>query len=70
MMKAVIDRFEGDFAIILCGKEEIKMEAPKKLLPEKAKEGDCLNISFEIDPDETERRREMVRGMLDKLMNK
>ncbi|MFY9542033.1 MAG: DUF3006 family protein, partial [Dethiobacteria bacterium] len=31
-MKAVIDRFEGDFAVVLFGDEEIKLNIPRKLL--------------------------------------
>ncbi len=69
-MKAVIDRFEGGFAVVLCGDKEIKMDVPRELLPENAKEGDWMNISFEIDPAETDRRRERVQGLLDKLKNK
>ena len=33
-MKAVIDRFEGDFAVMLFGNKEIKAEIPRQLLPE------------------------------------
>ena len=69
-MKAVIDRFEGGFGVVLCGEKEIKMDVPRELLPENAKEGDWLNISFEIDPEETGRRKERAQSLLDKLKNK
>ncbi len=66
-MKAVIDRFEGEFAIVLVGDEEIKVDVPKKLLPKGAKEGSWLKISFELDPEGTEKQKEKVSNLLDKL---
>ncbi len=50
-MKAVIDRFEGDHAIVLFGDEETKVDIPRQLLPLGVKEGDWLNVSFELDPE-------------------
>jgi len=37
-MKAVIDRFEGDYAVVLFGDEEIKVDIPKELLPQEPRE--------------------------------
>ncbi len=34
-MKAVIDRIVEDYAVLLVGDEEIKVDIPKKLLPKK-----------------------------------
>ena len=50
-MKAVIDRFEGDHAVVLFGDEEIKVDIPRQLLPTGVKEGSWLKVSFELDPD-------------------
>lgn len=69
-MKAVIDRFEGDFAVVLFGDEEIKVDIPNKLLPKGAKEGSWLNIIFELDPDATKKQQEKIQGLLEKLRNK
>jgi hypothetical protein len=69
-MKAVIDRLEGDLAVVLCGEKEIKIDVPRVLLPENAGEGDWIKISFELDPEETEKRRERVQGLLDRLKKK
>ncbi len=69
-MKAVIDRFEGDYAVVLFGDEEINVELPKKLLPKKAKEGDWLKVEFEIDPEGTEKQREKISALLQKLKDK
>lgn len=69
-MKAVIDRFEGDYAVVLFGEEEIKADIHKKLLPAGAREGSLLNVSFELDEDGTKKQQEKIKDLLDKLRNK
>ena len=69
-MKAVIDRFEGEYAVILFGEEEIKVDMPKTLLPEGAKEGSWMSVSFELDVEETESREARIQSKLDKLKKK
>lgn len=69
-MKAVIDRFEGDYAIVLYGEDEIKVDIPKALLPEGSKEGSWLNVSFELDIEETKAREDRIQSKLDKLKKK
>ena len=65
-MKAVIDRFEEEYAVMLFGDEEIKVEVPRKLLPE----GSWLKVSFELDPEETMACKEKINSLLEKLKNK
>lgn len=63
-MKIIIDRFEGNFAVVeLPNKKMINM--PKTLVPEKAKEGDVLSI--EINRDETEKRGKEIKNLMDDL---
>lgn len=69
-MKAVIDRFEGDYAVVLFGEEEIKVDIPRVLLPAEAKEGSWLKVSFKLDEEETKKREERIKGLLEKLKNK
>lgn len=56
-MKVVIDRFEGNYAVV-----EIKAgqtaEMPKVLLPKEAAEGDTIEIN--IRKDETIERKEKI----------
>lgn len=66
-MRAVIDRFEGGYALLLCGDQEIKVELPRELLPPGAGEGDILAVSFQIDHQATAAQREKIAGLLDKL---
>ncbi len=52
-MKIVIDRFEGNFAVVeLPGDKTVSL--PKELLPENAKEGSILSIV--LDETETDKK--------------
>ena len=69
-MKAVIDRFEGEYAVVLFGENEIKVDIPKILLPEDAKEGSWLNINFELDIEGEMKQRERIKNKLERLKRK
>lgn len=66
-MKAVIDRFEGDFAVLLFGDEEIKVDFHRSLLPQGAKEGSWLTISLELDLEGEQKQREKISEQLKRL---
>ncbi len=60
-MKVVIDRFEGDFAVIeMPDKKFINM--PRQLTPDGSKEGSV--ISIEVDIAETEARRKKIENLM------
>ena len=59
----IIDRFEGDFAVIEIDGGMI--DIPRYELPTGAKEGDTLRLV--IDADDTEARKIRIGGMMDKL---
>lgn len=62
-MKIIIDRFEGDSAVVeLPGK--VIINVPKILFPN-AKEGDV--ISIEIDKEETKNRKKRVNNLMNDL---
>lgn len=63
-MKVIIDRFEGNYAIVEL-ENRSTVDMPKKLIPEGAKEGDVLSI--EIATDETNRRKERIKKLMDDL---
>ena len=70
-MKAVIDRVEGDLAVLLLGeKGEFKLNIPLSLLPEGCKEGDVLNISIDRDSAATDQAKERVTDLMEKLKKK
>ena len=62
-MKAVIDRFEGEYAILIVGEDEKRINVPRKVLPKQAREGLWLQVEIRdgevcditIDDQETER---------------
>ncbi len=69
-MKAVIDWFEGEYAVIFFGEEDIKVDIPRQLFPPRAREDNGLKVSFELDPEGESKQREKLEGLLDKLRKK
>ncbi|MEG1441969.1 MAG: DUF3006 domain-containing protein [Oscillospiraceae bacterium] len=62
-MKVIIDRFEGDFAVVEC--EDLHcVNFPRELVPS-AKEGDVVNIT--IDAAETANRKAKIDNLMDKV---
>jgi len=74
-MKAVIDRFEGDLAVLWMNDGQEQMVVPRKSLPRGAKEGHWLQvevangklISAVIDKEETARVRKRIAEKLARL---
>jgi hypothetical protein len=73
--KAVVDRFEGAWAVLLVGDDEKSVSVPRKSLPRRVQAGQWLNVqlggddgdevvSAKVDPEETARMRKRI---LDKL---
>jgi hypothetical protein len=70
-MKAVIDRIEGELAVVLMGeKGEFKINLPLAQLPAGCHEGDILKISIERDTVATEQAKERVSELMEKLKKK
>ena len=65
-MKVIIDRFEGNFAVVEAEGKFVDM--PAELVPQGAKEGSVLSIT--IDETETQNREEKIRSMLNQLFDK
>jgi len=59
----IIDRFEGDYAVVETSDGFINI--PKKDLPRNAKEGDVLGIN--INNNETDSRKKRIEGMMNNL---
>ncbi|WP_284680328.1 DUF3006 domain-containing protein [Aceticella autotrophica] len=57
----IIDRFEGDWAVIEYGEKFFNF--PKELLPKDAKEGDVLSFYVQIDKKETEKRKKIIEDL-------
>jgi hypothetical protein len=70
-MKAVIDRIEGDLAVVLLGENgKFKLNIPITFLPADCKEGDVLKITIERDMAATEQTKERVSSLMEKLKKK
>ncbi|MFZ2473365.1 MAG: DUF3006 domain-containing protein [Methanothrix sp.] len=70
-MKAVIDRVEGNLAVILIGESgEFKINIPLQFLPDGCKEGDVLKISIERDLTATQETKQRVSGLMNKMKKK
>ena len=62
-MKVIIDRFEGDWAIVELDLEKF-VSIPRELVPN-AKEGDVVEII--IRKDETKKRKKHINHLVNKL---
>jgi hypothetical protein len=70
-MKATLDRFEGNVAVLLVRDDEsIKFNMPIALLPEGYREGDILDISITRDVKATEDSKAGVSSLMDRLKKK
>ena len=75
METAVIDRFEGDSAVLLVGEERQVVDVPRDALPMGAREGMWLKVEIdngmlkrvELDEDATDAARQRIQEKLDRL---
>ena len=67
-IKALIDRFEGETAVLLLGEEEQESaELPKSFLPAGSKEGDILKIRIILQSRRTKEAKLKVAEKLSAL---
>ena len=66
-MKAVIDRFEGDYAVKHIVPAELQVDILRRLQPEGCKEGDWFNVIFELDQEEKEERKARIQHKMEML---
>jgi len=80
LKKYTVDRFEGEFAVLLLSSDEsVQKDVPKDQLPNDVKEGDIIEVSFNVDGtvkeamikrEETISRKEKAQSLLEKLKSK
>lgn len=61
----VIDRFEGEWAVIEY--RGLNFEVPVSLLPGGVREGDVLKMVIEIDREATKHKKEKIEKLIDDL---
>ena len=64
MTMAVIDRLEGEKAVLLVGKDEQQVIFPAGELPEGIGEGDYLRMDISYDAEATQNAMEEVKRLL------
>ncbi len=70
-MKVTVDKIEEGVArLLIRSEEQFDFHLPVDYLPSEVKEGNILNVSFEVDKKETEEAKVRVQGLIDKLKNK
>lgn len=66
--QGIIDRFEGEFAVVLVGPEqEEKIEIPRSFLPQEAEEGSLVSLSVSVKKNKTAQARKEVADMIERL---
>lgn len=69
--KVVIDRIEGDLAVIvLFDDDSVKFNFPVSHLPEGVKEGDHLQMTFSVDKESRQSAKQKVADLLSELTGK
>lgn len=66
----IIDRFEGNYAVVEDSEADAVTNIHKALIPESAKEGDVLsyeNGAYIVDTEATEKRRSEISELMKKL---
>lgn len=68
-MRAVVDRIEGEIAVLeLEGSGEILW--PVKFLPKETKQGNILNIDISLNPEAEKKQREKIKKQQERLKNR
>ncbi len=69
-IKAVIDRFEGNKAVLLLGDEEIQAVWPRQFLSSEAQEGDILQVDLQIDSVATKTAKAEAEDLLQQILRR
>lgn len=64
----IIDRFEGDWAIIETENRTL-FNLPRSVMPTELKEGDVINILVSIDTESTLQRSKASKSLLDNFFD-
>lgn len=69
MKKFIVDRVEGDKAVLECENGDM-VNLELKALPKNIKEGDVINFqenSYFLNSDETKARKEKIKNLMNSL---
>lgn len=69
--RVIIDRIEGDLAVLVLYEDDrVRFNFPLRLLPEGAREGDHLLMTFAEDNASRESEKKRIGNLLDELKSK
>lgn len=66
--EAVIDRFEGDKAVLMIEHDSKKAVVPRECLPSDAEEGDYLTVTIAVDEEKTRLARQEAERLFADIM--
>jgi hypothetical protein len=67
---AVVDRFEGNKAILLLGNEEVQVVWPRENLPSEAQEGDIITMELQVDHGATTAAKAEAERLLKEIIER
>lgn len=70
LVKAVVDRFEGNLAVLIFEDEEKSIIWPRQYLPQNIGEGDFLQFDINIDVAATNAALQKNAALLEELARK
>lgn len=68
-VRAVVDRFEDEKAVLLVGDAEDSVAWPRAFLPEGTREGDVLWLALSVDSEATRTAKAEAEDLLRRLLN-
>ncbi|MDO8425720.1 MAG: DUF3006 domain-containing protein [bacterium] len=66
-MQVTVDRFEENMAVLELASGDT-MRIPRAELPDETHEGDTIEVTFGINPAETDRRTQQAKDVLNELL--
>ena len=69
-VKGVIDRFEGNFAVILNDEGESLLELPRSILPAEAAEGSLIEMKIVVKKNKTLEAGRKAAELIEKLKHR
>ena len=67
VVKAFVDRIEGDTAVLLVGDALDEVNVPRRFLPPDAAEGSALIVRFQVDQDAATERKQRIARLIEEL---
>ena len=67
---AVVDRIEEGIAVLEVIEPQFSFQLPVEVLPDDLHEGAALELNFELRPEIEKKRREEIRNLQQKLLDR